>query len=470
MHNSNFQFSRAIVKNAENMKLTFFGGAKTVTGANYLLESTRTKILIDCGLMQGGRYIEKENFEKFPYAPEEISAVCVTHAHIDHTGRLPKLVREGFRGEIFSTLPTKDFAEILLVDSEHVMRESADREGLPALYTKDDVLKTSALWRGVEYRSAFRIGDFEIEFFDAGHVLGSSFIKITGPDKKKIVFSGDLGNYSEPMVKDTEQIPETDYVLIESTYGNRVHETKEERKALLEDIVEDSVKAGGTLMIPAFALERTQELLYEMNDLVEHGRIPKIPVFVDSPLAIKLTAVYEKYSRDPKYFDSEALATEKSGDAIFNFPGLKFTMTTAQSKEINDVLPPKVVIAGSGMSNGGRILHHERRHLSDEKSAILFIGYQAKGSLGRLILDGAKQVKMFGELIPVRCRVRAIGGYSAHADQPKLLEWLHPSRTTLKKVFVVQGEEEQALPLAQKIRDRFAVRTTLPEAGEFFDL
>jgi len=452
------------------MKLTFFGGTKTVTGANYLLESARTKILVDCGLLQGARYLEKENFEKFPYAPKEISAVCVTHAHIDHTGKLPKLVREGFRGEIFSTMPTKDFAEILLLDSEHVMRESANREGLPALYTKDDVLKTAALWRGVEYHSAFRIGDFEIEFFDAGHVLGSSFIKITGPGGKKIVFSGDLGNYSEPMVKDTEQIPETDYVLIESTYGNRVHEAKEKRKALLEDIVEDSVKAGGTLMIPAFALERTQELIYEMNDLVERGRIPKIPVFVDSPLAIKLTAIYEKYSRDPKYFDLEALTAEESGDAIFNFPGLRFTMTTAQSREINNVPPPKVIIAGSGMSNGGRILQHERRYLSDEKSAILFVGYQAKGSLGRLILDGAKQVKMLGESVPVLCRVHAIGGYSAHADQPKLLEWLHPARTTLKKVFVVHGEEEQMLPLAQKIRDRFAVATTLSETGMSVDL
>lgn len=452
------------------MKITFFGGAKSVTGSHYLLDGGRTKLLIDCGLAQGAKYLERENFEPFPYDPKEISAVCVTHAHIDHTGKLPRLVREGFRGEILSTFPTKDFAEILLLDSEHVLREEANREGAPSLYAKDDVMETVARWRGVEYRRPMTVGDFEIEFFDAGHVLGSSFIKITGPEKKTIVFSGDLGNYAEPMVKDTETIPEADYALIESTYGNRVHEDAEKRKALLEDVVEDTVKAGGTLMIPAFAMERTQELLYEMNDLVEHDRIPKIPVFVDSPLAIKLTSIYEKYARDPKYFDSEALTTEKSGDAIFNFPGLRFTLTTAQSKEINDVQPPKVVIAGSGMSNGGRILHHERRYLPDEKSAILFIGYQARGSLGRLILEGAKLVNMFGEEVPVRCRTCAISGYSAHADQPKLIEWLRPARARLKKVFVVQGEEEQMIPLAQKIRDELAVRTEIPDKNESIDL
>ncbi|MEK7114539.1 MAG: MBL fold metallo-hydrolase, partial [Patescibacteria group bacterium] len=288
---------------------------------------------------------------------------------------------------------------------------------------------------------------------------------------KKIIFSGDLGNVPAPLVKDTEIINKADYVLIESAYGGRIHEDLETRKEILEDSMEETVKAGGVLMIPAFAMERTQELLYELNELVENGRIPKMPIFVDSPLAIKLTSVYKKYSQNPDYFDQEALSALRKGDAIFDFSGLKLTLTTEQSKEINDVPPPKIIIAGSGMSQGGRILHHEYRYLSDPKNMILFIGYQSQGSLGRRILDGAKigrpfSVKIFGEEIPVKCKVKAIGGYSAHADQPRLLNWLNPMRLTLKKVFIVQGEEDQMIPLAARIKDELAIETEIPSKGE----
>ncbi len=443
------------------MKLTFHGGAKTVTGSNYLLD----KILIDCGLYQGSGFCERLNFKPFPYNPKEIKAVLITHAHIDHIGRLPKLYKDGFRGRIFSTKPTKEFAEYLLLDSEHILKQEAARKRLPSIYGVEDVQKIMGLWEGVEYRQKFKIDGFEVEFFDAGHILGSSFIAVSGKGKK-VVFSGDLGNVSTPLIKDTDDLPETDYVLIESTYGNRVHEGLRERKNILEDLIEDTFKSNGTLMIPAFAMERTQDLLYELNSLVENKRVPKIPIFIDSPLAIRLTEVYKKYSSSPKYFDREALKFAESGDLIFDFPGLKFTLATRQSMEINDVPPPKVIIAGAGMSQGGRIVHHERRYLSDPKSAILFVGYQAKGSLGRKILEGAKFVKIFKEEIPVRCRVKAIGGYSAHADQPKLLNWLKPRRGSLKKVFVVQGEEDQMKPLARKIRDEFAVETRIPLRGE----
>jgi len=304
-----------------------------------------------------------------------------------------------------------------------------------------------------------------VEFFDAGHILGSAIIKVKA-EGRSVVFSGDLGNFAPPIIKTTEVIQDADYCVMESTYGDRTHENVDKRKEMLEDVIEDVYREKGTLMIPAFALERTQELMFELNDLIENGRIPRVPIFIDSPLAIQLTEVYRKYSRDPMYFNDEAIALLRNGDAIFDFPGLHMTLTSAQSKDINAVPAPKVVIAGAGMSNGGRILHHERRYLSDPKSAILFVGYQAEGSLGRRILDGEKTVMIAGETVPVRCAVEAIGGYSAHADQPQLLSWLEPMRASLKTVFVVQGEAEQMAALASAITDRLVLTAKIPSLGE----
>lgn len=447
------------------MKLTFYGGARTVTGANYLLETGKSRILIDCGLNQGSHYSEKLNFKPFAYDPKTIDYVLITHAHIDHIGRLPQLCRAGFGGRIFSTQPTKDFAELLLYDSEHILHEEAERFKLPALYEAGDVAETMKMWQKVSYHEKLALGDLGVEFYDAGHILGSSSIVVTA-EGKKIVFSGDLGNSPEVLIRPTEYIDDADYALIESAYGNRVHEDVLERKDVLEDLIEETVKAGGVLMIPAFALERTQEMIFELDELVRNGRIPRVPVFIDSPLAIKLTSVYQKYARDPRYFNASSLDLIRGGDALFDSPGLRLTLTKEQSKEINDVPPPKVIVAGAGMSNGGRILHHERRYLSDPKSTILFVGYQAEGSLGRKILDGARTVKLFGEDVPVQCKVKAIGGYSSHADQPQLLKWVAAMRNHLKKVFIVQGEEEEAVPLAQKIQDELAVPAEVPQPGE----
>jgi metallo-beta-lactamase family protein len=447
------------------MTLTFFGGAQSVTGAEYLLESGGTKLLVDCGLSQGSRYAEEANWRPFAYRPKELSAVLVTHAHIDHVGRIPKLVHDGFSGPIFSTPPTRDFAEALLLDSEHILGEEAkDRHRAP-LYTLEDVAHAMGEWRGARYHEPFTIGPFTIEFFDAGHILGSAFIVITA-EGKRVAFSGDLGNSPAPFIRPREPLPEVDFVLVESTYGGRVHDSADLRRDTLENLVEETVKRGGVLMIPAFALERTQELLFELNTLVEEGRIPRIPIFIDSPLAIKLSSVYEKYSRDPLYFSREAIAASKSGDAIFNFPGLAMTLTREQSQAINDVPPPKAVIAGSGMSQGGRILHHEMRHLGDPASTIFFVGHQAKGSLGRAVMDGAKEVTIYGTKVPVRARAVQISGYSAHADQPQLLAWLYGARGKLRRAFVVQGEEEEATILSGKIRDELAIATHLPSPGE----
>lgn len=447
-----------------------------VTGSNYLLESGKTKILVDCGLHQGSSYCEAHNFEKFGFNPKEIDAVFITHAHIDHTGRIPQLYRAGFKGIIYSTPPTKDFAELLLLDSEHILRQEAERKHRPSIYDIPDVIEAMRLWQKLPYHQKITIGDFEIELYDAGHVLGSASVFIKSlKENKSIIFSGDLGNNPSPFINPTEYIEEVDYALVESVYGGRIHEDLASRKDILEDLIEETVEAKGVLVIPSFALERTQELLFEINDLVENNRIPKAPVFVDSPLAIKLTAVYQKYSTDAVYFNKSSMNLIKRGDAIFDFPGLRMTLTTEQSKEINSVPPPKIIIAGSGMSNAGRILHHEQRYLSGEKNAIIFAGFQAKGSLGRQIFDGVKmanaregtpfRVRILGEEVTVRCKIKAIGGYSAHGDQPQLLKWVEAMRTSVKKVFVTQGEEEESEALALKIKDELAVNAEVPRQG-----
>jgi metallo-beta-lactamase family protein len=454
------------------MKLTFHGGAASVSGANYMLESrdpasgTVTKIMIDCGLHQGTHFAEKQNFEKLPYDPAMVAAVFVTHAHIDHTGQLPKLMKNGFKGTIYSTPPTKDFAELLLLDSEHILEREADRERREPIYETEDVNAALHVWKGVPYHTPINVGPFAIRFLNAGHILGSSIVEIKA-EGKTILFSGDLGNYPAPIIMPTEHPKFADYCVLESAYGNRIHEHREERQALLEDVIEDAVKAKGTLIIPVFAMERTQDLLFHMNDLVESGRIPPVPVFIDSPLAIKLTYVYQKYKN---YFDAATAGRVRTGDDIFNFRGLRFTLTPEESKQINDVPPPKIVIAGSGMSTAGRILYHERKYLPDPNSTILFIGYQAEGTLGRKIMEGAGKVKIMGEEITVRAKVRRITGYSAHADQPRLLEWLAPMRSHLKKVFLVQGEQDAADALATKIRDDLAVNAEVPQAGESVEL
>lgn len=448
------------------MKLTFFGGAKSVTGAEYLLESGGTKILIDCGLSQGGRYAEEANWKPFAYRPNELAAVFVTHAHIDHVGRIPKLVKDGFEGAIYSTPPTRDFAETLLLDSEHILGEEAREKHRAPLYTEADVTRAAERWRGVRYHEPITVGPFRIELFDAGHILGSSFIAIE-VEGKRVVFSGDLGNSPAPFIQPREELPaDTDFVLVESVYGGRVHEGVDVRRDAIENLVEDTVAHGGVLMIPAFAMERTQELLFELNSLVEEGRIPRVPVFIDSPLAIRVTAVYERYSRDPLYFNRDAIVAARKGDAIFKFPGLAMTLTREESQAINSVPPPKVIIAGSGMSQGGRILRHEARYLGDAKNTIFFVGYQAHGSLGRRILDGEREVTINRMKIPVRARAIQISGYSAHADQPQLLDWLNGARGNLRKVFVVQGEEDEAAALSAKARDTLAIATHIPSPGE----
>ncbi len=453
------------------MKLTFCGGARMITGSCYLLETPHTKLLVDCGMFQGSRFTESLNYDPFPFDPKSIDAVLLTHAHIDHSGRLPKLCREGFRGAIWATAPTIDFAHELLLDSEHIIRGEAEHEGVEPFYILKDVEHVFTHTKAVAYGEVTKLSeDVSFRLYEAGHILGSAIVEVfvTHADRTtKIVFSGDLGNTPVPLLRDLHKEKEADYVVMESTYGDKLHEAQGARKDTLEDVIEDTVAAGGALMIPSFATERTQELLYELNELVENKRIPRIPVFIDSPLAIKITEVYKRH---PSFYDHEAIRLMKSGDEIFSFPGLKFTPTVEESKAINGVPPPKIILAGSGMSHGGRIMYHEKLYLPDPKSTLLIIGYQVKGSLGRRLLDGETKVKIHGAEVQVRARIVQISGYSAHADQKKLLEWVEPMRLSLKKVFVVQGEEESSEALAQAMKDHFAVDAVVPRLGEAFEL
>jgi len=451
------------------MRITFYGGTKIVTGANYLLDSGGKKILIDCGLFQGSKYAESMNYEKFAYDPKEINYVFVTHSHTDHSGRLPKLFKEGFRGEMIASKPTLDMIRTALPDNLNLIKQEAAKAGHEPLFNAEDLEGVLSLARGADYEEKIELDDgLTARLLDAGHILGSSIIEISF-DGKKIYFSGDLGNPPTPLLQPTVFVKEADYAVIESAYGSRIHEDKIERREILENVITETINRDGTLMIPSFAMERTQELLYELNELMNHNRIPHVPVFVDSPLATNLTEVYKKY---PHYFNKRAVYLIESGDDIFNFPNLKFTKTVDESKSINNVSGPKVIIAGSGMSNGGRILHHEQRYLSDPKSTILFIGYQVEGTLGRKILDGAKEVSIFGQIIPVNCQVKAIGGYSAHADQNMLTEWIKSAAIggKLKNVFVVQGEEDSANALADRIKKDVGVNATVPSQNESFEL
>jgi len=447
------------------LKIAFYGGAQEITGANYLLENSETKVLIDCGLFQGVKVCEDKNWDVFPFSAKDIKALFVTHGHLDHIGRIPKLLRDGFNGRIFSTSPTRDFSRLMLIDSLGILSKEAAREKREVFYSEEDVEKAMSFWEVVEYDKPVEVGDLNVTFREAGHILGSAMIEIEA-DGKKIVFSGDLGNPPTPLLKEPYKFRKADYLIVESAYGNREHEGREERKIKLERVIEDTIKAGGVLMIPAFSLERTQELLFEFNDLVEHGRIPSVPVFLDSPLAIHATEIYKKYE---SYFNKEAKYLIDSGDDIFKFFGLEFTLTTEQSRKIIGAPNPKIIIAGSGMSTGGRIIHHERAYLPDPNNTLLLMSFQSPGSLGRKLQDGDKKVRILGEEITVNARVEAIGGYSAHADSIGLLDFID-SIPDLKKVFVVQGEPAASMFLTQRARDYLGVDAVVPSLGDSFDL
>lgn len=453
---------------SNNLKLTFYGGAGVVTGANFLLESQRAKMLIDCGLLQGSTFATEENRKPFAYDPSCADFLAVTHAHVDHIGRIPKLVRDGFKGKIFSTPETKALSELMLEDALKITEEDAARNGILPFYERKDIEKAMSLWETLSYHTRQKLGeDFEIFFKDAGHVLGSAICEIS-TNGKKVVFTGDLGNSPSPILRDTEVVSDADFLVIESVYGDRNHEAALDRRNKMQAVMKRAFEKKGVLLIPSFSLEKTQVLLHEINFLVEHNLVPEMPVFLDSPLAIRVTEIYAKMREN---LNDSVRKSFASGDDIFAFPKLRLTYSARESEDISRIPGPKVIIAGSGMSTGGRIMEHEKRYLSDRRNIILFVGYQTAGSLGRQISEGMTEVNIGGVPVEVNAEVFTIQGYSSHKDSEGLLDFVAKTAGTLKGVFVVMGEPKSSSFLAQRIRDYIVVENVVvPGAGESFEL
>lgn len=443
--------------------LGFYGGVGSVTGANFLLDTGEAAFLIDCGLIQGDRFAEAANYEPFVYHPADIDILLVTHAHADHIGRIPKLIKEGFVGTIYSTHPTKDLANVMLRDALKVMRYEEERFGTEILYEESHIDDALRLWKTIGYNQTVDLPDHvSATFTDAGHILGSAMVHLER-NGRKIVFTGDIGNVPQPLLNPPVPPNNYQYLVMESVYGDRVHEEVEERTDLLRYYIEDTVKKGGTLLIPAFSLERTQGMLYEINNLVEEAGMPAVPVFLDSPLAISVTSIYQEHQ---EYLKDSVRKEIEAGDDIFLFPKLEFTRTRSDSTEIHQVKGPKIIIAGSGMSHGGRIREHEKRYLEDPNSTLLLVGYQAVGSVGRLLHDGAKKVMIDDTEVKVRARIARIRGYSGHADRDQLVDIVAAGGDKAKQVFVTMGEERSSLFLVQRLRDYLELNAVVPELDQ----
>ena len=474
------------------MKVSFFGATKTVTGSNFLVEGAGKKFLVDCGLYQGSTKEEIKNNEPFPYDLNDIDFMLLTHAHIDHSGRIPKLYKEGFRKTIFATNATCDLCAIMLPDSGHIQETESEwknrkrlRRGeqpLEPIYDAETAAKSLELFKGVQYDQIIEIDDdIHVRFNDAGHMLGSATIEVwirENGENKKIVFSGDLGNNDIPLLAEPTMIEDADFLVMESTYGDRFHIENENKAEKFIEIVTDTIKNGGTVVIPSFAVGRTQEILYELNKIKESKEdspdfdkrfeiLMHTPVYVDSPLAISATEVFKE---NMDLFDDETKELIQRGDNPLDFPGLKFTQTVDESKALNESDESCIIISASGMCEVGRIKHHLKHNIWNPKNTILFVGYQAIGTLGRKIVDGAKTIKLFGEEVAVNARIEYIEGYSGHADQQGLLNFVYSFMKKPDHIFLVHGEEEPQKVLKNKITENTGLAVTIPAYGETYDL
>ena len=473
------------------MKVTFLGATKTVTGSNFLVEAAGKKFLVDCGMYQGKAEDEWENSAPFAYDVHDIDFMLLTHAHIDHSGRIPKLYKEGYRNPIYATKATCELCSIMLPDSGHIQEMEIEwknrkrvRKGLdpePPLYTAEEATKCLEVFSPIKYDEIIDISDkIHVRFNDAGHMLGSAIIEIWAEEDgktTKAVFTGDLGNNDIPLLSSPTMIDDADYLVMDSTYGGRLHNRNDDKAEMFLNIVSETLDKGGTVVIPSFAVGRTQEILYELNNLKDirtdeefrkkYETLMRVPVYVDSPLAISATEIFKD---NMDIFDEETQEIMRSGDNPLEFPGLQFTKTAEESKELNEKNESSIIISASGMCEVGRIKHHLKHNLWNPNSTILFVGYQAPGTLGRKIVDGAKKVKIFGEEIAVNARIEYIEGYSGHADQEWLLNFVYSFLRKPKTIFLVHGEPEGQVILKQKLQGTTQIPVIIPEYGEEYEL
>ncbi len=460
------------------VKVTCLGAAGTVTGSNFLVETTSGKrFLVDCGMFQGGKKMELRNWREWDFDPSQISAVFLTHAHIDHSGRLPKLVRDGFKGRIITTFPTAQLCEIMFLDSAHVQEMEAQwqskrnkrkaHEEIRPLYTTDDARNSLQYLNPVKSDEIINIEEgIRVRFKNAGHILGSSILEMWVTENSheiKIVFSGDIGKANQLILKDPAEIFNADYLFVESTYGNRVHKPMGESEAELLSAIGYAYKNGEKVIIPAFAVERTQEVLYLLGEFQRQGKLPDIPIYLDSPLAIKATEIFKRNKQD---YDEEATAIVKNGMDPFSLPNLHYCETSGESMAINEQGGPAIVIAGNGMCTAGRIKHHLKHNLWREGASIVIVGFQANGSTGRKIVDGYESVKIFGDDVAVKAKVFTIGGFSAHADQNDLMAWVGNFSESRPKVFVVHGESLVSEEFARLITEKIGLVAYVPHWRE----
>ena len=460
-------------------KLTFLGAAQNVTGSRYLLEANGVKVLVDCGIYQE-REFRSRNWDPFPVRPRDIDAILLTHAHADHCGLIPRLAKQGFRGEVFCTPATSEIAQIVLKDAGSLNEDDArfkrrrhEREGRKGrfdekpLYTEEDARRCFRLFSTVDYEQTVELGSgMDAAFFDAGHILGSASVRLRiqqNGEPRTLIFSGDVGRWGKPMLCDPTVFDEADYIVVESTYGDRVHGDMDSTAYALADAINATRKAHGNIVIPSFAIERCQELLYHLNDLLIADRIPHLAVFVDSPMAVRVTDVFENH---PELFDDEMMALIRKRQSPFDFPGLKMVRSVDESKAINHIAGTVIVIAGSGMCTGGRIKHHLVHNIERSESTVLFVGYQARGTLGREIVDGARRVRILGQTHTVNANVVRLDGFSAHADRDELMRWLSGMKEAPRRVFVTHGEPESAKAFAKLVNKEKGWEVSVPEHND----
>mgnify|MGYP003288669026 CR=1 FL=1 len=467
------------------MNITFYGAARAVTGSCHLLEAANKKILIDCGMFQGRLTDQMLNYEDFPFNINDIDFVILTHAHIDHSGRIPKLYKDGFKGKVYATNATMDLCGIMLADSGHIQekeiewvnkkrRRAGKKENEP-MYTAQDGIDSLTLFKGIEYEELVVIDEnLSFKLLDAGHMLGSSIVEIYVKEEgieKKVVFSGDLGNLNMPIINDPTYIETADYVVMESTYGDRLHGKLEDQSGKLIQIMIDTFERGGNLIIPSFAVGRTQEILYEINKYAQAKgigeKISKIPVYVDSPLAVSATKIFEE---NPEYYDEDALRYLLKGDNPLEFKNLHFVTSSEESKALNEDMSPKVIISASGMCEVGRIKHHLKHNLYRPESTILFVGFQAEGTLGKKIMSGEQIVKIFGEEIAVNAEVKYLDAFSGHADKDGLLMWIRNMEKKPKNIFLVHGEYSGQQALKNSITEEFGINVVIPDYQETYSI